>query len=149
MGHVIWLGITWLRAGAGHLGEDIRGCWLSSLPFPFLTALFLLIAGIMVHPRPVLSHSLLRPAAVDPLPGQCQEPPPPIVVTDEAEHEEEYEVEYIADARRFRRKIQYLVKWSGYDHPTWEPLEHLRNAADTVQIFHERYPDKPRPGRRR
>ena len=56
MGHVIWSGITWLRAGAGRLGEDIRGCWLSSLPFPFLTALFTLIAGIMVHPRPVLSH---------------------------------------------------------------------------------------------
>ena len=38
------------------LGEDIRGCWLPFLPFPFLTALFTLIAGIMVHPRPVLSH---------------------------------------------------------------------------------------------
>ena len=56
MGHVIWSGITWLRAGAGCLGEDIRGCWLPFLPFPFLTALFTLIAGIMVHPRPVLSQ---------------------------------------------------------------------------------------------
>ena len=86
--------------------------------------------------------SLLRPAATDPLPGQRQEPPPPVITADEAE-EEEYEVEYIADARRFRRNLQYLVKWTGYDHPTWEPPECLENAADAVRAFHERYPTKP------
>ena len=43
---------------AGRLEEGYRGCWLlfPFLSFPSFTALFLLIAGIMVHPRPVLSQ---------------------------------------------------------------------------------------------
>ena len=46
-----------LAAGrCGPFGGDIRGCWLPFLSFPSFTALFTLIAGIMVHPRPVLSQ---------------------------------------------------------------------------------------------
>jgi hypothetical protein len=30
------------------------------------------------------------------------------------EGEEEYEVEEILNARYFRRRLQYLVKWQGY-----------------------------------
>ena len=45
-----------MRAVRDVLGRVIRGCWSSFLPFPSFTALFTLIAGIMVHPRPVLSQ---------------------------------------------------------------------------------------------
>ena len=92
--------------------------------------------------------SLLRPVASDPLPGQLQVPPPP-VITAETPEEEEYEVEYVADSRLFRKSLQYLVKWVGYEHPTWQPLECLENSADAVRAFHERHPDKPRQPRRR
>lgn len=54
----------------------------------------------------------------------------PVLVTDEltGEQEEEYEVEEIlraknAPGRGSHRKV--LVKWVGWDQPTWEPLEAL------------------------
>jgi hypothetical protein len=95
-------------------------------------------ATMRVHP--VFSVSLLDPAADDPLPGQRNPPPPPIIV----DEEEEYEVEEILDSKIARRRLKYKVKWTGYDHPTWEPAE-LINKAAALEDFHRRYPDKPGP----
>ena len=74
------------------------------------------------------------------------EPPPPPIEIDE---ETEYEVERILDSRIFRRKLQYLVKWKGFEgtseEATWQPAGDITNADDVVRDFHTRYPDKPRP----
>ena len=72
---------------------------------------------MQIHP---LSHvSLLEHAADNPFPGQ---PPPPV----EADGEDEYYVDGASGSRLFGRwrKLQYLVKWAGYDHPTWEDRVH-------------------------
>ena len=93
--------------------------------------------------HPVFHVSLLEPVASNPLPGQTQPPPPPIIV----DNEEEYEVEDILDTRKRGRTLQYLVKWVGFDHPTWEPAEFVKNSPTLVRRFHELYPDKPKPAR--
>jgi hypothetical protein len=78
----------------------------------------------------VFPTRLLHPANENPLPGQVvREPQPPGVPTD---GNTEYEVEEIldekSDQRRNTRK-QYLVKWSGYIRPTWEPHDFVANLV--------------------
>ena len=53
--------------------------------------------------------------------------------------QEEYEVERILDKRKHRRRIEYLVKWVGYElhDATWESLDNLTNAQDAVKEFEE------------
>ena len=62
--------------------------------------------------------SLLKRAAADPFPNQCQDDlRPPAIMVDE---EEEWEVECILRKRVKGRQRQVLVKWKGYFTPTWE-----------------------------
>jgi hypothetical protein len=35
------------------------------------------------------------------------------------------------------RTGQYLIKWRGFDEPTWEPEENVANSATAVMLFHE------------
>jgi len=76
---------------------------------------------IRIHP--VFHVSLLLPTATDPYTGQYQDPPPPVIVNDH----EEYEVEAILASKRVRNRNKYLVKWTGYDQPTWEPHEYVKH----------------------
>ena len=100
--------------------------------------------------HPVFHISLLEHSSSDPLPGQIEPPSPPTIV----EGEEYWDFQEILDSCRRNKKIQYLVKWLGYDHPTWEPYEiFLDNpdldseSLDCVREFHTRHPKKPRPPR--
>jgi hypothetical protein len=93
---------------------------------------------------PVFHTSLLRPASTpeQALPGQIQAPPPPVIIEDEPE----YYVERIENSRynKRRRRFEYLVRWTGYNEPTWEPAEAvLENSA--LDDYHARYTDRPRP----
>ena len=83
---------------------------------------------------------LLELAAENPLPGQRIEPPPPV----EVEGEEEWEIEKILDSRMFRGKLRYLVRWTGYDDPTWEPANSIDKAM-AIDVYHSLYPEKPGP----
>src|SRR6202020_3057559 len=58
----------------------------------------------------VFHVSLLTLANPDPIPGR-QQPEPP---SDDIEGDEEYEVERILDSRLVRRKLEHLVRWTGY-----------------------------------
>jgi hypothetical protein len=60
----------------------------------------------------VFHSDLLRPAADDSLPGQKNESSDSIVVNDE----DEWEIDDILDSRRYRRRLQYRVKWNDYDN---------------------------------
>ena len=42
-----------------------------------------------------------------------------------SESEQEYEIEALKEVRQRRGKRQFLVKWVGYDKPTWEPEGNL------------------------
>jgi len=60
-------------------------------------------------------------------------PPPP-----EPEEEEEYEVEKILNKRIKKGKVEYLVKWKGWDlpeHNTWETVENLENSGELITEY--------------
>lgn len=105
-------------------------------------------ASLKVHP--VFHTSMLRLAANDPLEGQRQPPPPPVLGTED-DPEAEWAVTAIVGCRpnRRRRRHEYHVHWKGYppDQFTWEPEEHLINVQDLVKEFHERYPDAHHPSK--
>jgi transposase InsO family protein len=79
----------------------------------------------------VFHVSLLRPAASNPFPSQSNGDyqPPPVLIDGEAE----YVVEEILQEREKRvgrgRRTEYLVKWVGYERPTWEPAANLADTA--------------------
>lgn len=94
-----------------------------------------------MHIHPVFHVSLLEHAADDPLPGQQSLPPPAIIV----DGEEKWEVEWALDSRLHYNRLQYLVKWKGYDAPTWQPTNDMEHAAEAVREFHHLNTDRPRP----
>ena len=75
----------------------------------------------------VFNSDLLRAAATDPLPSQTSDDshPRPVIVREQ----EEWEVEKILSERRRGRGKQYLVKWIGYDRPTWESASAMADVA--------------------
>ncbi|QRW08767.1 Transposon Tf2-1 polyprotein [Ceratobasidium sp. AG-Ba] len=99
--------------------------------------------------HPVFPVALLSLKRNDPYERDPPQPPPEIT----PEGDIEYEVEQVQDSRRHRGKIQYYVKWLGYNEWTWEPYEHLTNAPELIADFHRRHPralqhpQVPRPPR--
>ena len=45
--------------------------------------------------------------------------------------QERYLVEEILSERVFKGKVQYLVKWIGYNEPTWEPRANVLDESGT------------------
>jgi len=65
--------------------------------------------------------------------------PLPIVVDDE----EQWEVEKIEGERVKQGVTEFLIRWKGYgnDDRTWEPMEHLRNAQDSILEWRSGHPE--------
>ena len=48
------------------------------------------------------------------------------------------------DAKIRYRKLQYLIKWTGYDFPDWHDAKDV-NGLQAIDIFYQRYPYKLGP----
>lgn len=68
------------------------------------------------------------------------EKPPPIIQADN-DRESEWEIERIINKRRSRGRVEYLVKWRGYDtHDNqWLPVSQMTNAQGAIRDFEEIY----------
>ena len=100
-----------------------------------------LLTSMKIHN--VFHPSLLWKASADPLLGQHNKPAP-LVIVDE---EKEWEVDNILDARRVgrSRKVQFCVKWKGYDEDKeWYDALGFKHSKDIVHDFYQRNPTKPR-----
>jgi hypothetical protein len=77
-------------------------------------------------------------AIPDPIPGRRPAIPPPLTLID---GEEEYEVEAILDSQMRYNRLEYLLKWKGYDdgHNSWQ-VHHQFHARAKVSKFHHKNP---------
>ncbi|SLM37987.1 Chromo domain-like [Lasallia pustulata] len=90
----------------------------------------------------VFHSNLLRKDPGDPLPGQIQEPPGPIITADG----EEWDLADILNSRWHYGRLQYRCAW--VDEKTrdleWYYADggEFDNSQDIVKDFHDRYPRK-------
>jgi len=78
----------------------------------FVDSLYKLELSESMRVHDVFHSDLLRSAADDLLPDQKNESSGSIVVNDE----NEWEIDDILNSRRYRRRLQYRVKWNDYDN---------------------------------
>jgi hypothetical protein len=66
-----------------------------------------------------------------------------------ADEDDEYEVEQILEARVHRTKLQYRVKWLGYeDDPVWYDAANFKNSPRKLREFHTANSTRPGPPER-
>ena len=82
---------------------------------------------------PVFHSSLLKSYQKNNLPGRSETSPYPIRVG----KEQEWEVDEILAHQRKNNRLEYLVKWTGFqDHDsTWEKEDNLSNANKLVSKY--------------
>ncbi len=96
-----------------------------------------------MHVHDVFHSDLLRSAVDDFLPGQKNELLDSIVINDE----DEWKINDILNFRRYRRRLQYRVKWNDYDNDlNWYNADddEFMNAQKIVDDFHIQYSNKLR-----
>jgi transposase InsO family protein len=92
--------------------------------------------------HPVFSIVKLTPAPPDPFPGRQTVPPPDPILVD---GHMQYEVEEILDSRTRYRRLEYLVKWKGYDTGENMWIPHYNVAApEAIAKFYKKHPGAPR-----
>jgi hypothetical protein len=115
------LGPFVVEACVGH------GAYRLKLPYQF-RRLHPVFPTVKLSPAPIIGR---RPAL-----------PPPTTLID---GEEEYEVEAILDSRMCYNRLEYLLKFKGYDesHNQWEVHTHV-HAKPKIALFHRKYPGAAR-----
>jgi hypothetical protein len=89
--------------------------------------MFLVVKLAIIHP--------------DPIPGRHPAPPPPTTLVD---GKEEYEVEAILDSQMCYNRLEYLLKFKGYEsHNQWEVHSHV-HAKPKIALFHCKHPGAAR-----
>ncbi len=89
----------------------------------------------------VFHSELLRSVVDDSLPDQKNESSRSIVINDE----DEWEINDILNSRRYRRRLQYRVKWKSYDNDlNWYNADddEFMNAQEMIDDFHIKYSRK-------
>jgi hypothetical protein len=135
----------WFRCWLLQTQGGGRRCRLGdAAPFPVIKEVGKYAYELELPPtmnvHPVFHVSSLEPIRGDPMPGQRLPPPEPIII----DREPEYEVEDIVDSRIFCRRLQYLIKWRGWDDLTWEQATKV-NKLKAIDDFHAQQPNKPGP----
>ncbi len=96
----------------------------------------------------VFPTRLLRPVRNNPLPGQVVREPQPVGIV--VDGEVEYGVEKILDQKKGRGGSEkYLVKWEGYEKPTWEPYDFVKDLVALDQWEQRKRVDRAPPRGRR
>jgi hypothetical protein len=57
-------------------------------------------------------------------------------------------VDDILDVRKLRNKREFLIKWTGYEDPSWEPEHLLRDSKDFIPHL-EKYLEQVENGERK
>ena len=70
---------------------------------------------------------------------------PLAVVDDDGTTYQEWNVEGIEDSRMNSRRLEYLVRWTGYQEPTWNYATNIKNAKEVIREFHQANPGKVGP----
>ena len=85
----------------------------------------------------VFHATLLTPYKETTLNGSRNQEPAPELINGQPE----WEVEQILRVRRYRRQVQYLVRWKGFSeaHDSWEPASNV-HADELVKEFYKRHP---------
>jgi hypothetical protein len=94
--------------------------------------------------HPVFHVDKLYPFGGNEVNGLFPEEPEPIYL--EGVDTPEYEVGEILDSRIRWRRMEYLVKWKGYDesHNSWEVVTNLGKIKTMIKAFHKKNPKAPK-----
>ena len=100
----------------------------------------------------VFHVSLLKLYLVNEILNQVQPPSSPVMIVREEGKSEEYEVKAILRIRLFYRKLQYLIRWKGYEESEsvqWCSSDNVMNAAELMKQFHWDHLNMPWQGTRK
>ena len=98
--------------------------------------------------HPIFNISMLEPSTPNEFLNQTKTLPPPVII----DRETEFKILEILDSKsnKCRKcRLQYLVKWSGYEgtdeETSWIPASELKHTTESMADFHLANPDKPGP----